>query len=92
MNGIWSICEESYWGLSAHLTEQKHGIGLPDVEEPTVDLCAAETASMLAVTDYLIGDKLDKVSSLIRKRIFYEVKRRVLTPKRKPQNDSIRWN
>ena len=80
MNGIWSICEESYWGLSAHLTLQKKGIGLPDVSEPTVDLTAAETASMLAVTDYLIGDELDKVTPLIRKRIFYEVKRRVLTP------------
>ena len=80
MNGIWSVCEESFWGLSAHLTLQKNGIGLPDVSEPTVDLTAAETASMLAVSDYLIGDKLDKVTPLIRKRIFYEVKRRVLTP------------
>jgi hypothetical protein len=82
MNGIWSICEESYWGLSAHLYLQKAGPGLPDVQEPTVDLLSAETASLLAWTDYLIGPTLNKISPLIRPRITYEVQRRVLTPLR----------
>ena len=33
MNGVWSICEESFWGASAHLGTQKAGNGLPDVED-----------------------------------------------------------
>lgn len=80
VDGIWSICEESFWGANAHLGAQKAGVGLPDVEEPIVDLFAAETAANLAWADYFIGPKLDKVSKLIRPRIYYETKRRFLTP------------
>jgi hypothetical protein len=80
VNGIWSICEESFWGISAHVGIQKAGPGLPDVEDPVVDLFAAETAALLAWTDYFIGPRLDTVSKLIRKRIRYEIDRRVFTP------------
>ncbi len=80
VNGIWSICEETYWGVPAHLSLQEAGPGLPDVAEPTVDLFAAETGSLLAWVDYLLGDRLDAVSSLIRDRIRYEIDRRILTP------------
>lgn len=59
---------------------QKAGTGLPDVEDPVVDLFAAETAATLAFTDYFIGSKLDSVSSLIRRRIYYEVNRRIFIP------------
>lgn len=79
-DGIWMICEESYWGVSAHVGVQKAGSGLPDVTEPTVDLFAAETGMLLSWTTYLLGDRLDKVSPLIRKRIDVEVERRILTP------------
>ena len=41
VNGVWAICEETYWGVSAHIGVQKAGAGLPDVSEPTVDLFAA---------------------------------------------------
>ncbi len=80
VNGIWVVCEESYWGVPAHLSLQKAGSGLPDVAEPTVDLFTAETASLLAWTLYLTGSQLDKVSPLIRERIHLEIDRRVLTP------------
>ena len=79
-DGIWAICEQTFWGSTAHLGMQRAGNGLPDVAEPIVDLFAAETAALLAWTDYLLGDKLDKVSPLVRKRIRVEVDRRVLTP------------
>jgi len=79
MNGVWTICEETYWGVPAHVGAQKRGSGLPDVKEPTVDLFAAETAMLLAWTDYLVGDELDSISPLIRERIHYEVDRRVLS-------------
>jgi hypothetical protein len=79
MNGVWTICEETYWGVPAHVGAQKRGSGLPDVTEPTVDLFAAETAMLLAWTDYLLGEQLDSISPLIRERIRYEVQHRVLS-------------
>jgi hypothetical protein len=80
LNGVWSICEETYWGLPAHLGLQKTGSGLPDVEDPTVDLFTAETAAVMAWTDYFAGAALEKISALVRPRIYYEVNRRVFTP------------
>lgn len=80
IDGIWSICEESFWGVSAHVGIQKAGAGLPDVEDPIVDLFSAETGAVLAWTDYFVGADLDKVSKLIRKRIRYEIDRRIFKP------------
>jgi len=88
-DGIWAICEQTYWGSTAHLGMQRAGTGLPDVTEPIVDLFAAETGALLAWTDYLLGDRLDKVSPLLRKRIRAEVDRRVLTPAL--QRDDFWW-
>ncbi len=79
-NGIWAICEESFWGVPAHIGVQKAGKGLPDVTEPIVDLFAAETSALLAWTVYLIGSQLDTVSRLIVPRIEFEIDRRILTP------------
>ena len=76
MNGIWSICEESYWGVPAHI----RNTGLPDVENPYVDLFAAETAALLGAADYFTGEKLDAINPLIRKRIYKETNERVFTP------------
>ncbi len=79
-NGVWAICEESFWGVPAHMGLQSKGVGLPDVTEPVVDLFAAETGSLLSWTVYLLRDRLDKVSPLITERIYLEVDRRILTP------------
>jgi hypothetical protein len=80
VNGIWLTCEETFWGLPAHMFMQKAGLGLPDVIEPIVDLYAAETSASLSWIDYLLGTRLDTVSPLIRPRIRIEAKRRVLDP------------
>ena len=80
VNGVWAICEESYWGVPAHLNLQKAGSGLPDTAERTVDLFVAETFNLLAWTTYLIGEKFDQVSPLIRPRIALEIDQRGLTP------------
>jgi len=77
VDGIWSVCEETFWGVPAHLTYQKRGIGLPDVNDPVVDLFAAETSSLLAWVSHLMGDKLDKVNPLIKERIYTEIDRRI---------------
>lgn len=78
VNGIWAICEETYWGVPAHIGVQKAGSGLPDAEEPTVDLFAAETGALLAWTLYLLHERLDTVSPLVRRRIEVEIRRRIL--------------
>ena len=80
VNGIWTTCEETYWAYPAHVNAQRAGVGLPDAEEPTVDLFAAETAAQLSWTVYLLGERLDAISPLVRRRVRYEVKRRVLDP------------
>ena len=86
MNGVWSICEESYWGVPAHISST----GLPDVENPVVDLLAAETTAVLAFTDYFVGEKLDKINRLLRSRIYYETKQRIFTPMAK-NGDKYGW-
>jgi hypothetical protein len=101
-NGIWAISEQTFWGSTAHLGAQKRGSGLPDVTEPVVELFSAETAALLAWTDYLLGARLDKVSPLLRERIRVEVDRRVLTPALErddfwwlgfgPRKDVNNWN
>lgn len=80
INGVWSICEESWWGASAHLPKSPAYKGLMDVTKPFVELFGAETATFLAWVDYFAGDKLDAVSPQVRKRIYYEVNRRVFEP------------
>lgn len=79
-NGIWAICEESYWGVPAHIRVQQAGNTLPDADEPTVDLFAAETGNLIAWTHYLLGDRLDGISPVIRERMALELDRRILTP------------
>lgn len=80
INGIWSICEESWWGVPAHLPKTKEIAGLQDVSKPFVDLFAAETGTFLAWADYFLGDKFDAVSPQIRKRIYNEVNYRLMEP------------
>ncbi|OQP64292.1 heparinase [Niastella vici] len=80
INGIWSICEESFWGVPAHLPRNKEYSGLMDVSQPFVELFSAETATFLAWADYFVGDKLDAVSPQIRKRIYYETNNRIFQP------------
>jgi len=79
-DGVWLLCEESFWGVPAHVGMQKRGAGLPDVKEPIVDLFAAETGALLAWTDYLVGERLDAVHPMLRERLRNEVDRRILTP------------
>jgi Heparinase II/III-like protein len=82
INGVWLVCEETFWGLPAHLGLQRDhpGSGLPDVEEPIVDLFAAETGASMSWIYYLLGQQLDQANTMITPRIRFEVKRRVLDP------------
>jgi hypothetical protein len=80
INGVWSICEESFWGVPAHLPKTKELSGLMDVSKPFVELFSAETSTFLAWVDYFLGDKLDAVSPQIRKRIYLETNYRIFQP------------
>lgn len=75
INGIQSICEESWWGIPAH-----YGAKLPVPEDQTVDLFNAETAGFLAWTTYILRPQLDAFSPLIAKRVDNEIERRLLVP------------
>jgi len=77
VNGVWAVCEETSWCLPAH---NEKGLNLPDAANHRLDLFAAETASLLAWTQYLLGPKLDSVSVLLRKRIAREVTSRTIDP------------
>jgi len=77
MEGLWSICEESYWGVPAHITANQ---GIADIENPYVELFTAETGTTLGLVNYFVGDKLDAVSPLLRKRLILEINKRFFKP------------
>src|SRR5690606_13460951 len=52
INGVWNLCEMTYWGPPSHLGMQKAGPGLPDVDEPTVGIATGATATDLAWAYY----------------------------------------
>ena len=80
IDGVWSFCEQTYWGLSAHVWLQKTGKGLPNVQEPTIDLGAGNVAYLLAWIDYFLKDEFDKVNPFISERIHFEIKQKILEP------------
>lgn len=80
INGIWYYSEQTWWGWSAHLYFQAAGPGLPDVNEPTVDLGVGEVAANLSWTYYLFKDEFDKVSPLISKRLKQTITEKALDP------------
>jgi hypothetical protein len=88
-DGVWHVCEETFWGLPAHSGMQKSGAGLPDAREPVIDLFAAETGVTLAYVHYLVGARLRTVSPLLSVRIAAEVKRRILDPGL--MRDDFKW-
>jgi hypothetical protein len=79
-NGLWATCEESFWGVPAHLYIQKADLGLPDPHDPIVDLFAAQTSALVATTVYLLNTRLDTVSPQLRERAIFEAERRILDP------------
>jgi len=85
-NGIWAICEETFWGVPAHMGAQKRGVGLPDVQEPIIELFSAETGALLAWTHYLLGRQIDRVHPLIRERLEAEIEHRLLSVYRNRQD------
>lgn len=86
IDGIWLICEESSWVISAHNGSDHPGQRpaserlLPDVDDPYIDLFSAQTAMILSLTCEMLGDALDAAAPLIRRRVRREIEARVLHP------------
>jgi hypothetical protein len=89
VNGIWAICEETFWGIPGHLYLQRAEQKLPDHTEPVVDLFTAETGNLLSWTRYLLSDRLDTISRLIGPRMSSEIHRRILIPLQ--ERDDFWW-
>ncbi len=81
INGVWYYSEQTWWGWSAHIGQyQKAGAGLPDINQPYVDLGVGEVTSNLSWTWYLFKDEFDKVHPLISKRLKQEICNKALNP------------
>ena len=80
INGAWALCESSFWGSTAHLYIQKTGSGLPNVQEPVIDLSTAANGHFLSWVYYFLHKEFDKVNPFISQRIEYEINRRILEP------------
>ena len=79
---VWAICEESAWQLPAHNSyiRDTPQLPLPDISRPIVELFAAETGALLALTRYLLHDELDAAAPSITARMERELNARILTP------------
>ncbi len=81
INGVWFYSEQTWWGWSAHIGQfQKAGSGLPDINQPYVDLGVGEVTSNLSWTWYLFKDEFDKVHPLISQRLKQEICNKALNP------------
>lgn len=89
VNGVFSFCEQTYWGYSAHFymyTEDRSPAQgdpltlLPDAENPIIDLGVGEVAADLAWIRYFFGEAFDRISPVINRRIDCELRQKVLEP------------
>jgi len=94
VNGVWALCEESFWGVPAHSfsarppfgdehsTTHTQLLGLPDTAYHVIDLFAAETGALLAWTWYLLKEQLATTLPVVVDRIEREIQERILIPYR----------
>jgi len=88
IDGVFSICEQSYWGMPSAFYMYKSGFKdlsqpntiLPDVDDPIIDLYVADTAGNLAWIWYFFHKEFDKISPIISVRLKSEVEKKVLIP------------
>lgn len=79
IDGTWFMCETA-WIHSAHLGFQKDRSGLPDRNEPTIELVVADIGAQMAWTRYFFKEEFDKISPLINQRIIEEVNKNLINP------------
>jgi Heparinase II/III-like protein len=79
-DALWATCEQTWWGSPAHVRMQGAEPGLPDPDDPLVDLWVGETAGALAWAMHLLGRDVDEVDPMVVPRVRSDVRRRVLDP------------
>lgn len=65
----WMILEETTWTLPAHNREVETADSLSDYKEHSLDLFLAETACTMAFVYQTVGEEIDKLSSVVGRRI-----------------------
>ena len=80
INGLWLILEESTWVSPAHLPTQKLGLGLPNIEDPYIDLGAGRQGVSVSLVYFLLSESFDKYSKHINVRILHELNHRIIDP------------
>ncbi len=87
LNGIFLICEETYWGVSAHFLGyygtsaiDKNYYNIPHSKNDYIDLFAAETGSLIAITHNVLYDELNEFCPEILEYMEYELERRIVKP------------
>lgn len=89
-NGIFAICEETFWGLSAHMPHHTYTLeDIPMPNENYIDLFAAETAEKLAIISRVLEKPLAAFCPRILERIDEELERRIRAPY--PQRRDYIW-
>ncbi len=85
IDGVWCLCEETSWVISAHNLNPIPGAPAPQkhplpLGEPYVDLFAAQTGMIIALTAHLLGDRLEREAPGLKARMEDQVSQRVLQP------------
>lgn len=87
INGVFSTCQTTYWGSSAHFYLYGYEGGLdnpttilPDIENPVIDIFGSNTAATLAWIYHFLREEFDKISPVISQRIRYEINSKILEP------------
>ena len=75
VNGLGSLCEETWWGIPAH-----YGKRFPVASDQTVDLFNAETAGLIAWTRYMLEAQLEAFAPGFCRHVDDEITRRMLHP------------
>lgn len=85
-DGLWLLAEETSWVVSAHNIDSHPGgpapqeRPLPDKENPVIDLFAAQSGATVTLCCHLLGEGLDALTPMLRRRMRAEIRQRILQP------------
>ena len=91
---VWLIAEETTWVIPAHnyglYDKPASNLLARDVEDQVhvIDLFSSETGAVMALTRYLLGEKLDAIYPKITRRMDYVIEKHILVPF---ERELFRW-
>lgn len=78
INGIYAFSESTSWANTAHNPLQKSHRAIQSWDDPVFDLTAGTTSNLFSWTYYFLHETLDKTDPEISRRLYHELKRRIL--------------